>query len=126
MEEHFYTGSLLTKLHPVSQGNLSLTFYHFKFYKILTRLHFWKPKQHNKALESHKNLTQHNKNPSYKPRIPPRTQPKLKRDQTLMVDLPRQPRTSFQAQTKSKHSFKPSKMIKNNSNIDKFKENEIF
>ena len=60
--QDFYTGSLKVELHPVSQGNPSLTLHYFKRFTRFTRLHFQNvQKQHTMTLESHKNQHRHNK-----------------------------------------------------------------
>jgi len=38
--QDFYTGSLKLELHPVSQGNPSLTLHYFKRFTKFTPLHF--------------------------------------------------------------------------------------
>jgi len=48
----FYTGSLKLELHPVCQGNLSLTLHYFKIFTKYPPLHFQNMQKH-----------QHNKNP---------------------------------------------------------------
>jgi len=54
MHKDFYTSSLITKLHPISQDNLSLTFHYIKsFTKFLQDYTFDKTKNHTKTLESH-------------------------------------------------------------------------
>ena len=54
--QDFYTGSLKPKLHPVCQGNLSLTLYYFKLFTKSTPLHFQNMQKHTqKTLESYKN-----------------------------------------------------------------------
>jgi len=56
--QDFYTGSLKPELHPVCQGNLSLTLYYFKRFTKFTPLHFQNMQKHTqKTLESHKNQT---------------------------------------------------------------------
>jgi len=54
----FYTSSLKLELHPVGQGNPSLTLHYFKRFTKFTPLHFQNMQKHiPKTLESHKNHT---------------------------------------------------------------------
>jgi len=53
----FYTGSLKHELHPVCQGNLSLTLHYFKRFKKYPPLLSKYAKTPQKTLESHKNHT---------------------------------------------------------------------
>ena len=56
--QDFYTSSLKPELHPVCQGNPSLTLHYFKRFTKFTSLHFQNKKKHiQKTLESHKNQT---------------------------------------------------------------------
>jgi len=92
----FYIGSLVTELQVVSHNNLSLSFHYFKsLKKSLQHYTFERTKKHTKALITHKNLAQHSKNLSCRLGIHPRKPNNLKRDQTSMMALPSQPRTSF-------------------------------
>jgi len=53
--QDFYIGSLKHKLHPVCQGNLSMTLHYFKIFTKFTLLHFQNKQYTHKSLESHKN-----------------------------------------------------------------------
>jgi len=54
--QDFYTSSLKLELHPVCQGNPSLTLHYFKRFTKFTPLHFQNKHKHTqKTLESHKN-----------------------------------------------------------------------
>ena len=56
--QDFYTGSLKPELHPVCQGNSSLTLHYFKRFTKFTLLYFQNMQKHiQKTLESHKNHT---------------------------------------------------------------------
>jgi len=57
--QYFYTGSLKLELHPVCQGNPSLTLHYFKYLQSLHPYTFKICKNTQKTLESH----QHNKTP---------------------------------------------------------------
>jgi len=61
--QDFYTGSLKPELHPVCQGNLSLTLHYFKSFTKYPPLHFQNMQKHHKRLLNHTRITQHNKNP---------------------------------------------------------------
>jgi len=99
-----YTGLLKPELHPVCQGNLSLTLHYFKSFTKYSPLHFKICKNNTKdswiTQESH----QHSKNPladlenhqAY-------THTKLEKDQTSVVAQPSLPQTTFsKLQTKPK------------------------
>jgi len=102
MQKDFYTSSLITELHLVSQGNLSLTFHYIKsFTKFLQDYTFEKPKHNTKTLESHKNLIWHNKTPICKSEITPDKTQIPKKEQTLVVALPSQPKAFFKVPTLS-------------------------
>ena len=49
----FYTSSLKLELHPVCQGNLSLTLHYFKRFTKYPPLHFQNIQKHNKRLLNH-------------------------------------------------------------------------
>jgi len=54
--QDFYTSSLKPELHPICQGNLSLTLHYFKRFTKFTPLHFQNmQKQTQKTLQSHEN-----------------------------------------------------------------------
>jgi len=56
--QDFYTSSLKHELHPVAQGNPSLTLHYFKRFTKFTPLNFQNMQKHTqKTLESHKNHT---------------------------------------------------------------------
>jgi len=55
--QDFYTGSLKPELHPVCQGNLSLTLLFQNIYKVSTLTLSKCAKTPQKTLESHKNHT---------------------------------------------------------------------
>jgi len=56
--QDFYTSSFKPELHPVCQGNQSLTLHYFKRFTKYPPLHFQNmQKHHKKTLESHKNQT---------------------------------------------------------------------
>ena len=56
--QDLYTSSLKPKLHPVCQGNPSLTLHYYKRFTKFTPLHFQNMQKHTqKNLESHKNQT---------------------------------------------------------------------
>ena len=58
--QDFYTSSLKPKLHPVSQGNSSLTLHYFKRFTKFTTLHCQNMQEHKTmTFESH----QHSKTP---------------------------------------------------------------
>jgi len=102
MHTYFYIGSLVTKLHLVCQGNLSLTFHYFKsFTNSLQEYTFEKQKQHTKSFKSHKNLIQHNKTHTWRSGTTPNKLQMHKEDQTSMVALLSQKRTFFKAPTPS-------------------------
>ena len=61
-EQDFYTGSLKSKLYPVSQGNPNLNFPYFKRFTKFTRLQFQNmQKLQSMTLESHKIQHKHTK-----------------------------------------------------------------
>jgi len=51
--QDLYTGSLKPKLHPVCQGNLSLTLHYFKRFKKYPPLHFQNMQKAHKRLLNH-------------------------------------------------------------------------
>jgi len=53
----FYTGSLKFELHPVYQGNLSLTLHYFKRFTKYPPLQFQNMQKHYKRLLNHKRIT---------------------------------------------------------------------
>jgi len=99
----FYTGSLKPELHPVIQGNLSLTLHYFKRFIKYPPLHFQNMQKPHKRLLNHTRITLGQQKPSYRPRKPPSTHTKLEKDQTSVVTHSGQPQTTF-----SKLQTKPS------------------
>jgi len=99
----FYTGSLKPELHPVCQGNLSLTLHYFKSFTKYSPLHFQNMQKHHKRLLNHTRIVPTQQEPFYRPRKPPGTHTKLEKDQTLVVAQPILPQTTFsKLQTKPK------------------------
>jgi len=91
----FYTGSLKPELHPVCQGNLSLTLHYFKSLTKYPPLHFQNMQKHHKRLLNHTRITLAQQEPSCRPGKPPGTHTKLEKDQTLVVAQPILPQTTF-------------------------------
>ena len=101
----FYTGSLKPELHPVCQGNLSLTLHYFKSFTMYPPLHFENMQKHHKGLLNHTRITPVQQEPSCRPGKPPSTHLKLEKDQTSVVAQPCLPQTTFsKLQTKPKAS----------------------
>jgi len=99
----FYIGSLKPELHPVCQGNLSLTLHYFKSFTKYPPLHFQNMQKHHKRLLNHTRITPAQREPSYRPGKPPGTHTKLEKDQTSVVAQPSLPQTTFsKLQTKPK------------------------
>ena len=65
--QDFYTGSLKPELHPVCQGNLSLTLHYFKSFTKYPPLHFQNMQKHHKRLLNHIRITPTQQEPSCKP-----------------------------------------------------------
>jgi len=78
----FYTSSLKPELHPVCQGNLSLTLHYFKRFTKYPLLHFQNMQKHHKRPLNHTRITPAHQEPSCRPRKPPGTHTKLEKDQT--------------------------------------------
>jgi len=61
--QDFYTSSLKPELHPVCQGNSSLTLHYFKRFTKFTLLHFQNKQKHTqktlKLHNNHNNTTRH-------------------------------------------------------------------
>jgi len=55
--QDFYTSSLKPELHPVCQGNLSLTLHYFKRFKKYPHLHFQNMQKPHKRLLNHTRIT---------------------------------------------------------------------
>jgi len=91
----FYTGSLKHKLHPVCQGNLSLTLHYFKRFTKYSPLHFQNMQKPHKRLLNHTRVTPAQQEPSCRLGKPPGTHTKLEKDQTSMVAQPSLPQTPF-------------------------------
>ena len=71
--QDFYTGSLKPELHPVCQGNLSLTLHYFKRFTKYPPLHFQNMQKPHKRLLNHTRVTPAQQEPSCRPRKPPST-----------------------------------------------------
>jgi len=69
----FYIGSLKPELHPVCQGNLSLTLHYFKRFTKYPPLHFQNMKKPHKRLLNHTRVTPAQQEPSCRPGKPPGT-----------------------------------------------------
>ena len=65
---NFYTGSLKPELHPVCQGNLSLTLHYFKSFTKNPPLHFQNMQKHHKRLLNHTRITLAQQEASYRPK----------------------------------------------------------
>ena len=101
--QDFYIGSLKPQLHPVCQGNLSLTLHYFKRFTKYPPLHFQNMQKPHKRLLNHTRVTPAQQEPSCRPGKPPGTYTKLEKDQTSMVAQPSLPQTTFsKLQTKPK------------------------
>jgi len=101
----FYTGSLKPKLHPVCQGNMSLTLHYFKRFTKYPPLHFQNMQKLHKRLLNHTRVTPAQQEPFCRPRKPPGTHTKLEKDQTSVVAQPSLPQTIFsKLQTQAKGS----------------------
>ena len=101
--QDFYIGSLKPKLHPVCQGNLSLTLHYFKWFTKYPRLQFKNMQKPHKRLLNHTRVTPAQQEPSCTPEKPPGTHTKLKKDQTSVIAHPNLPQTTFsKLQTKPK------------------------
>jgi len=98
----FYTGSLKLELHPVCQGNLSLTLHYFKRFTKYSPLHFQNMQKPHKRLLNHTRITLAQQKRSCRPGKPPGTHTKLEKDQTSVVAQPSLPQTTF-----SKHQTRP-------------------
>ena len=99
----FYTGSLKPELHPVCQGNLSLTLHYFKIFTKYPPLHFQNMQKHHKRLLNYTRITPAQQEPSCRPGKPPGTHTNLEKDQTSVVAQPSLPETTFsKLQNKSK------------------------
>jgi len=99
----FYTSSLKPELHPVCQGNLSLTLHYFKRFTKYPPLHFQNMQKPHKRLSNHTRITPAQQEPSCRLGKPPNTQTKLEKDQTSMVAQPNLPQSIFsKLQTKPK------------------------
>ena len=85
---NFYTGSLKPELHPVCQGNLSLTLHYFKIFTKYPPLHFQNMQKHHKRLSNHTRIAPAQQEPSCRPGKPPGTHTKLEKDQTSVVAQP--------------------------------------
>jgi len=100
---YFYTASLKPELHPVCQGNLSLTLHYFKRFTKYPFLHFQNIQKPHKRLLNHTKITQAQQEPSCRSGKPPGTHTKLDKDQTSVVAQPSLPQTTFsKLQTKPK------------------------
>jgi len=113
----FHTGSLKPELHPVCQGNLSLTLHYFKKFTKYPPLHFQNMQKHHKRLLNHTRITPAQQETSCKPGKPPDTHTKLEKDQTLVVAQPILLETTFSTlQTKPKAPRIDPRSIFNNYN----------
>jgi len=102
-QRDLYTGSLKPELHPVCQGNLSLTLHYFKRFTKYPPLHFQNMQKPHKRLLNHTRVTPAQQEPSCRPGKPPGTDTKLEKDQTSVVAQPSLPQTTFfKLQTKPK------------------------
>jgi len=99
----FYTHSLKLELHPVCQGNLSLTLYYFKIFTKYPPLHFQNTQKPHKRLLNHTRITPAQQEPSCRLGKPLGTHINLEKDQTSVVAQPILPQTTFsKLQTKIK------------------------
>jgi len=83
--QYYYTGSLKPELHPVIQGNLSLTLHYFKGFTKYPPLNFQNMQKPHKRLLNHTRITLGQQKPSCRPGKPPGTHTKLEKDQTSVV-----------------------------------------
>jgi len=98
----FYTGSLKPELHPVCQGNLSLTLHYFKRFTKYSPLHFQNMQKPHKRLLNHTRVTPVQQEPSCRLGKRPSTHSKLEKDQISVVAKPNLPQTTFsKLQTKA-------------------------
>ena len=97
-----YTGSLKPELHPVCQGNLSLTLHYFKSFTKYPPLHFQNMQKHHKRVLNHTRIKPAQQEPSCRPGKSPATHTKLEKYQTSVVAQLILPQTTF-----SKHQTKP-------------------
>ena len=72
-QRDLYTGSLKPELHPVCQGNLSLTLHYFKRFTKCPPLHFKNMQKHHKRLLNHTRITPAQQEASCRPGKPPGT-----------------------------------------------------
>jgi len=109
--QDFYTGSLKPELHPVWQGNLSLTLHYFKRFTKYPPLHFQNKQKPQTRLLNHTRITPAQQEPPCRPRKPPGTRTNLEKDQTSVVAQPSLPQTTFsKLQTQAKSSKNWSKI----------------
>jgi len=104
--QDFYPGSLKSELHPVCQGNLSLTLHYFKRFIKFPLLHFQNKQKPLTRLLNHTKTTPAQQEPSCRLGKPPDTHTKLEKDQTSVVAQPYLPQTTF---SKLKKQVKSSK-----------------
>jgi len=71
--QDFYTGPLKPELHPVCQGNLSLTLHYFKIFTKYPSLHFQNMQKPHKILLNHTRVTPAQQEPSCRPGKPQST-----------------------------------------------------
>jgi len=103
--QDFYIGSLKPELHPVCQGNLSLTLHYFKRFTKYPPLHFQKKRKPQTRLLNYIRIAPAQQEPSYRPGKPPGTHTKLEKDQTSVIAQPSLPQTTFsKLQTQAKGS----------------------
>jgi len=93
--QDFYTDSLKPKLHPVCQGNLSLTLHYFKRFTKYPPLQFQNKQKPPTRLLNHTRITPAQQEPSCRPEKPLGTHTKLEKDQTSVVPQPNLPQTTF-------------------------------
>jgi len=104
-EKDFYSGSLKPELHPVCQGNPSLTLHYFKRFMMFPFLHFQNKQKPHIRLLNHTRITTTQQEPSCRPEKHQSTHTKLVKDQTSMVAQPCLPQTTFsKLQTQAKSS----------------------
>jgi len=92
---YFYTGSLKPELHPVCQGNLSLTLHYFKRFTKYQPLHFQNMQNTTKRLLNDTRIKPTQQEHSCRLGKPPGTHTKLEKDQTLVVAQPSLPQPTF-------------------------------
>jgi len=80
--QDFYTDSLKPELHPVCQGNLSLTLHYFKRFTKYPPLHFQNKQKPQTRLLNHTRITPAQQEPSCRPGKPLDTHTKFEQDQT--------------------------------------------